>query len=493
MPSVIRPFDARRRVSSQSKYSIRKPPAIDTTFDAKQNPDDTTLDKLNISEIPAPKDRSFLNDSSFSVPYRSISGVTNMSSLKPVPPKIGMGFMSAFITRVENKHTNTSIQQMVGLDQIKRVHLERLYSMEKRTNFISQEEEISKQIPSKFYGQKKMAETLVEDKPILKKRKLSSVKRKSTYTEGEKSVLRDLQRPRSQWENLDQYIEMLLECNDEQLNEFIYLNPGKVENPYDLHIAENYSKRNVKHYYTISGKGVTLFKNDKALEFNTLNDWLIERDLYGKVKNIPFFKNFRKWKFIKMWKRRIVHRNRKENADMLEDKLFILDDVSREHILKHRDLMIKMEKLRFTDKETDQDTLTLEDFAAKQETKRLNIVSKIKKISKKAHENFTEAIEKILSKLRNRFIAERNQEEEEAQKTKAPKKEEDIKNAKATSFESIRFPENLNYGQRASLRKECGKFLRLAYLYDFIALDALRNIYIESVRELISRMQQLDQ
>ena len=38
------------------------------------------------------------------------------------------------------------------------------------------------------------------------------------------------------------------------------------------------------------------------------------------------------------------------------------------------------------------------------------------------------------------------------------------------AIENLGFPENMNYGHRAMMRSEFVRFLRLAYLLDFIAV-----------------------
>lgn len=50
----------------------------------------------------------------------------------------------------------------------------------------------------------------------------------------------------------------------------------------------------------------------------------------------------------------------------------------------------------------------------------------------------------------------------------------------------------MTYGHRSSLRKECSRFLRFAYLVDFISLEALANIYKNSVEDMINRLYYLD-
>lgn len=59
-------------------------------------------------------------------------------------------------------------------------------------------------------------------------------------------------------------------------------------------------------------------------------------------------------------------------------------------------------------------------------------------------------------------------------------------------FEKLGFPEGMTYGHRSSLRKECSRFLRFAYIIDFLSLESLASIYIGSVQEMIRRLNELD-
>jgi dynein heavy chain len=59
-------------------------------------------------------------------------------------------------------------------------------------------------------------------------------------------------------------------------------------------------------------------------------------------------------------------------------------------------------------------------------------------------------------------------------------------------FEKLGFPEGMTYGHRSSLRKECSRFLRFAYLIDFLSLESLANIYVGSVADMIRRLEELD-
>lgn len=59
-------------------------------------------------------------------------------------------------------------------------------------------------------------------------------------------------------------------------------------------------------------------------------------------------------------------------------------------------------------------------------------------------------------------------------------------------FTKLGFPPGMTYGHRSSLRKECIKFLRFAYLVDFLSLESLAKIYTTSVSDMIERLMKLD-
>ena len=92
------------------------------------------------------------------------------------------------------------------------------------------------------------------------------------------------------WSDLDKYIELLLDSKSEEETVFMYLNPNLQNgDPYDLQVS-SYGNRNKKKYYTLSGKGLTLYETDIAVEFISLGQWLIERDSYNHIKELSFFK-----------------------------------------------------------------------------------------------------------------------------------------------------------------------------------------------------------
>lgn len=164
------------------------------------------------------------------------------------------------------------------------------------------------------------------------------------------------------WSDLDKYIELLLDSKSEEETVFVYLNPNPNQDPYDL-LVTSYQGRNEQKYYTLSGKGLTLYENDTPIEFLSLGQWLIERDSYNHIKELPFFKKFKRWKFMRMWKKTIKHQNRMKAQNSLEEKLFILQDHFSVHLMKHRQQMLDMQALRFVDPCRNQDTKDIVTFS----------------------------------------------------------------------------------------------------------------------------------
>jgi dynein heavy chain, axonemal len=89
----------------------------------------------------------------------------------------------------------------------------------------------------------------------------------------------------------------------------------------------------------------------------------------------------------------------------------------------------------------------------------------------------------VLKKLRDQIVGEITMDETNAQKNPEPKNNAVSMKKKETNsiYERLEFPATMTYAHRSSLRRECMRFLRFAYLADFLSLESLSNIYIDSV------------
>ena len=138
-----------------------------------------------------------------------------------------------------------------------------------------------------------------------------------------------------QWGELDKYIELLLDTRSEEETVFTYLRCTNKNDPYDLEPC-GYKDRGQDKYYTISGKGLTLYEKDTPVDFMSLGQWLIERDSYNHIKDFSFFKQFKSWKFMRQWKMLVKQQLKSQAEQKLEENLFMLQPDFREHLFKHR-------------------------------------------------------------------------------------------------------------------------------------------------------------
>jgi hypothetical protein len=198
--------------------------------------------------------------------------------------------------------------------------------------------------------------------------------------------------------DLDAMIHFYLQ-QPEDTGFFIYLIPGDSGDPYDLVPLVDYRKENkgkhseeflVKYaqnnssrpknlhadkFFTMSKKGFTTYVNDEPIEFISLQDWYNDRNYYRQISSKDFFRNFRKWKIIRMWRRNIVQAKREEIKSILEEKLFSIDAVFGEILMNHRKSCKDMENnLRVIDmKQSGIEIQELKGFLGKQREKRREV------------------------------------------------------------------------------------------------------------------------
>jgi len=304
---------------------------------------------------------------------------------------------------------------------------------------------------------------------------------------------------KNMWPDMDKFLDALIGNKPEAVTKFMYFNlKGDKNNPYDLEITD-FANRCVERHFTISLKGVARYDNDVATEMVPLKEWLIERELYRGIKSMPFFTNFHRWKLLNIWRKKIWAGRKKQIIDDLEEKMFYLDPIYREHLLQHQKYMTEIARLRLIEINKGSDTDSLEEFTARQKRKRKDVAMKIKEYSQKSRENIKALIKKSLDKLRNRILLEKSLENDHAVVKTAGKpagipvsNQQNKPVSTNPALENIGFPDNMSYGHRAALRRECTRFLRIAYLVDFLALKALGTVYLSTVKEVLSVLTYLD-
>ena len=157
--------------------------------------------------------------------------------------------------------------------------------------------------------------------------------------------------------------------------------------------------------------GFIIVFQSSAVEYITLTDWLIERNFYEQISKKRFFKKFRTWKIMRMWRRDIMHKKREEAAEALKEKYFFLSDVFGPILIRHKAMCHEMESIRFIDLSAATDVQSLEEFSSQQIKRRGEVEEMIVSISGRCRQEFKEGIKTVIDKLRKE-VNEENENEE---------------------------------------------------------------------------------
>ena len=289
---------------------------------------------------------------------------------------------------------------------------------------------------------------------------------------------------------LDLYLRLVLK-NNSNIDEFMYAKPEpKSENPYKLEFTE-YEKDGLKEYYTVSGKGLCHYKNNQPVEFIPLKDWLDERETFKKIQSLQFFQKFRKWKTLKKWKKTCQQYKRLQHKNSLKQKLFISDEHLRTALLKHREECYNMSMLKFINLNSQveqNEAISLPSFIDFQQKQREIAKMKIQDYSRRSRDFVEKGFDSCIKKLREANNNSDGNKGPGAGNRTNPKGTHRITE---TAYDALDFSKEMNYDQRSKVRNVCMTFLRFCFLVDFIALDALTKIYINSVNELKERLSTL--
>jgi len=60
-------------------------------------------------------------------------------------------------------------------------------------------------------------------------------------------------------------------------------------------------------------------------------------------------------------------------------------------------------------------------------------------------------------------------------------------------LEKLGFQPDIEFNVKNDLRENCSRFLRFAYLLDFLALESLSSIYVNSVVKLVQMLKNLSE
>ena len=236
---------------------------------------------------------------------------------------------------------------------------------------------------------------------------------------------------------------------------FLYLQHTSSANrsAYDLEIVDH-SATKASEYYTLSRAGITHFHGVDS-EFTSLDPWEREYNLFNRMREIPFFAKYRAWKSFSVWKRNVKGQHLATARDALQSNLFIFIPALRDAIMTIKNLCAEVTALRLIEISTDK-TQTLPEFIDSQKQLQSNLTEKLSNFSINIHNGVRSACDEIVDEFlkANTIVADHK----------------------------------MTFMERASLRSECRKLTKFLKLTDFLVVDTLHDMALESVSSAVSSM-----
>eukprot|EP00940_MAST-03C_sp_MAST-3C-sp2_P003299 g3299.t1 len=221
---------------------------------------------------------------------------------------------------------------------------------------------------------------------------------------------------------------------------------------YDFEVVSHREASSRHSYFTLSKNGLSHFRDNEEVIFTTLKDLELEFAIHRKIKRIAFFKNFDKWKIFYSWKRAMNTRKRNEVVSSLKSKLFFFDFKLQKPLMQMFNMcgVIRATKIIAVDPSH---TYTIAEFQKVQDERRKDVQQQISLFVDKIVKLIRTACDEVLDVfiLRNKIDAEHR----------------------------------LTFMERASLRKECKKLKRFIRLADFIIMDTMRSMALDSVHSFL--------
>ena len=234
---------------------------------------------------------------------------------------------------------------------------------------------------------------------------------------------------------------------------FLYLQHSSSHgrSAYDLEIVDH-SVAKSNEYYTLSRAGITHFHGADS-EFTPLDQWEREFSMFNKMREISFFAKYRTWKSFAVWKTNVKGANLADARDSLQSNLFIFIPALSDALMTIKKLCAEVTSLRLI-KVSHEKTQTLAEFIESQYQLQATLTEQLSSFSINIHNTVRSACDQIVDEF--------------------------------LKANSIVADHKMTFMERASLRSECRKLTKFLKLTDFLVVDTLHDMALDSVLSAVS-------
>ncbi|XP_017780151.1 PREDICTED: dynein heavy chain 6, axonemal [Nicrophorus vespilloides] len=235
--------------------------------------------------------------------------------------------------------------------------------------------------------------------------------------------------------------------------------------PYALTMVP-YEKIDKSYFLTMSAHGV-LQNIDAEQNFTSLDKWEKEYDMYCRLMRFKCFFNFRKWKAFYVWKKTILFTKITDAGDFLKNNLFILNPLLRDALLRIRELVQKLHDATFSNI-SQIENQHLFYFIEAQMDKLETMQGTLKHFRNVTSEIISNACHGAL--LDKGFIVDETLQEQPARKGRDKKLK-------------------TSYIEQANKKKYAVRLCCFITLIDYLMVDMLHKLIVNSTQELIHALQ----
>ena len=327
---------------------------------------------------------------------------------------------------------------------------------------------------------------------------------------------------------IHKFIREAFENRDHKMD-FVYYLPSNKENYYDLRPKDFNEIAKEKNYYTLSSKGLTLYIDKKPKEFIKLAEWINERQRYNVIAEIPFFKHFKIWRILKMWRKNIFKQKKIAYQNELQSALLFNNDNYNDKLIRHKSYCNSILSLKIVDMKVGLDSNSYQKFQDLQSELRRRTRMKLDSVHNECQKIFDNGIKTVFSQVQkkiNDLHNEENRTTDDAGKavggSKKPKsgkykssndayndntnnnhhhqlnnetlnQYQNDKNGGILNEDEIVGFDNFSYKNKMMIKDECKNFVKLAYLFDYIMLDVLRRMFIFSMTDVLKKLDEYNE
>ena len=244
-------------------------------------------------------------------------------------------------------------------------------------------------------------------------------------------------------------------------------------------------------------KGVTFFDNLGHGEFTPLNQWIREYELFHKISKISFFHRYRTWKLFISWRTSVLHAKISAAKKALTKNLFILHPILRDALLNIKSYCFEVSLKRLIQVEKGKSYNLQEFMDVQKEYISTKVASSLSDWQSYIRIIVEYAGVKCLQK--EGFHVEWSMPKHDIKPVLIEKEVEGEDGIKIIQMVEVKtkFPipteelvnppkKKLTFTEQAARRAECKRLQRFVKMIDYVILQALFSVTVDSTCDLLT-------